>query len=105
MNKDFLNTITKLLGELGLSAGIFNLADDDTTTLQSQEFILVRNNKVGDYFLLAEIQISELNLVNRDLQISLMSYLNHLITDVGVTDLQPLDGVPFLALDSNQGEI
>ncbi|EIE5866332.1 TPA: ABC-three component system middle component 1 [Vibrio alginolyticus] len=101
MNKDFVNTITKLLGELGLSAGIFNLVDDDTITLQSQDFILVRNNKVGDYFLLAEIQISELNLVNRDLQISLMSYLNHLITDSGVSDLQPLDGVPFLALDSN----
>lgn len=101
MNKDFLNTITKLLGELGLSAGIFNLVDDDTTALQSQDFILVRNNKVGDYFLLAEIQISELHLVNRDLQISLMSYLNYLITDAGVNDLQPLDGVPFLALDSN----
>lgn len=101
MSKDFLSTITKLLGELGLSAGIFNLVDDDITTLQSQDFILVRNNEVGDYFLLAEIQRSELNLVNRDLQVSLMSYLNHLITDEGVNDLQPLNGVPFLTLDSN----
>ncbi|MCE2595749.1 hypothetical protein K6Y31_13130 [Motilimonas cestriensis] len=101
MNKDFLNTITKLLGELGLSAGIFNLVDDDTITLETQDFILVRNNKVGDYFLLAEIQISELNLVNRDLQISLMSYLNHLTTDAGVNDLRPLNGVPFLALDNS----
>lgn len=101
MNKDFLNTITKLLGELGLSAGFFNLVDEDTKTLQSQDFILVRNNKIGDYFLLAEIQISELNLVNRDLQISLMSYLEHLLTDTGINELRPLNGVPFLTLDNS----
>lgn len=101
MNNDFLNIITQLLRELGLSAALFSLADDDTSTLQSQDFILVRNNKVGDYFLLAEIQISELYSVNRDLQTSLMSYLNYLITDIGVNDLQPLSGVSSLEIDKN----
>ena len=101
MNNDFLNIITQLLRELGLSAALFSLADDDTSTPQSQDFILVRNNKVGDYFLLAETQISELHSVNRDLQTSLMSYLNYLITDIGINDLQPLSGVSSLEIDKN----
>jgi len=101
MNKDIFNIMTQLLHELELNAGMFSLAENDTSILQSQDFILVRNNKVGDYFLLAEIQISELHSVNRDLQTSLMSYLNYLITDTGISDLQPLSGIPSLKIDKN----
>lgn len=101
MNKDFFNIITQLLRELELNAGMFSIVDGDTTILQSREFILVRNNKVGDYFLLAEIKTSELDFVNRDLQTSLMSSLNSLLSNTDGHVLQPLSGVSTLKINNH----
>lgn len=101
MNEDFINIITQLLRELELNAGMFILAENSIATLESQNIILVRKDNIGDYFLLAEIQTSELHSVNRDLQTSLMSHLNSLLSDTGGDDLQPLIGVPKLKIDNH----
>ncbi|HHQ6560984.1 TPA: ABC-three component system middle component 1 [Citrobacter freundii] len=101
MNKDLFNIITQLLLELELNAGMFSLAENSITTLESKNLMLVRKASMGDYFLLAEIQASELHLVNRDLQTSLMSQLNSLLSDTGVVDLQFLNGVSKLKIDNH----
>ncbi|MGV3003387.1 ABC-three component system middle component 1 [Vibrio sp. E150_018] len=101
MNKDFLKIMSKLLQELELHAGMLSLDEDSITTLKSQNLILVRRGNVGDYFLIAEIQESELNSVNRDLQTSLMLRLNSLNSDTDINNLQPLSGVLNLNIDNN----
>lgn len=101
MNKDFLKIMSKLLQELELHAGMLSLDEDSITTLKSQNLILVRRGNVGDYFLIAEIQESELNSVNRDLQASLMLRLNSLNSDTDINNLQPLSGVLNLNIDNN----
>lgn len=101
MNKDLLKVVTQMLGELGLSAGIFSLVEEDVTSLKSQDFILARKNNTGDYFLFVDILPTELNSVNRDLQTSLLSYLNYLITDVGKGQLKQLNGVQLLEVDKH----
>ncbi|HDY7924196.1 TPA: hypothetical protein RQK49_004202 [Vibrio vulnificus] len=101
MNRSFLNIITQLLRELNLNAAMFSLANDSTTILKSKNVILVRRGSIGDYFLLTEIQTSELDSVNRDLQTSLMLQLKSLLSDTGAHDLQPLSGVPTLEIDNH----
>lgn len=101
MNESFINIITKLLRELELNAGMFSLAENSIISLESKNLILVRKANIGDYFLLAEIQSSELHSVNRDLQTSLMSHLNSLLSDTGSDGLQTLSGVPKLKIDNH----
>ncbi|EJD6540326.1 hypothetical protein M0K83_RS14465 [Providencia rettgeri] len=101
MNKDFLKIISKLLRELELNAGMLSLSEENMATLKSQNIILVRRDNIGDYFLVAEIQPSELHSVNRELQTSLMLQLNYLLSDTGGHDLQPLSGVATLKIDNH----
>lgn len=100
MSSDLLKIFSKLLRELELNAGMLSLAKDSIATLESQNIILARRGNVGDYFLLAEIQASELNFVNRDMQTGLMLKLNSLLSDSGENDLQPLSDVPVLKIDN-----
>ncbi|MDN2668890.1 hypothetical protein OW495_19385 [Vibrio sp. 14N.309.X.WAT.E.F5] len=100
MNSDLLKIFSKLLRELELNAGMLSLDKDSIATLESKNIILARRGNVGDYFLLAEIQASELNFVNRDMQTGLMLKLNSLLSDSGENDLQPLNDVPVLKIDN-----
>ena len=100
MNSDLLKIFSKLLRELELNAGMLSLDKDSIATLESQNIILARRGNVGDYFLLAEIQASELNFVNRDMQTGLMLKLNSLLSDSGENDLQPLSDVSVLKIDN-----
>ncbi|MEZ8468481.1 ABC-three component system middle component 1 [Vibrio splendidus] len=101
MNRDLIEFFSKLLRELELHAVMFSLAKDSMEGLESKNIILVRRGNVGDYFLLAEVQVSELHLVNRDMQTSLMSKLNSLLSDSSEGDLQPLSDVPVLKLNNH----
>lgn len=101
MNEDFIKITTQLLKELKLNAGMFFLAENSMPPLKSQNLILARKANIGDYFLLAQIQASEIDSVNRDLQTSLMSHLNSLLSDTRDDDLQPLNEVPKLKIDND----
>jgi len=101
MNRNLFEFFSKLLRELELHAVMFSLAKDSIGELKSKDFILVRRGNVGDYFLLTDVQASELHLVNRDMQTSLMSKLNSLLSDSSEGDLQPLSDVPVLKLNNH----
>lgn len=101
MNKDLLSIITKLLHELELNAGIFILNENSIATLESKNIILARKGNAGDYFLLVEIQPTELHTVNRDLQTSLMSHLTNMLCDTGCDDFYPLSNIPKLKIDNH----
>ena len=101
MNNDLFSIITGLLRELELNAGMFNLNENSIATLESKNIILARKGYAGDYFLLVEIQPTELHSVNRDLQTSLMSHLTSMLCDTGCDDFCPLGTIPKLKIDNH----
>lgn len=101
MNKDLFSIIMKLLRELELNAGIFILNENSIATLESKNIILARKGNTGDYFLLVEVQPTELHTVNRDLQTSLMSHLTNMLCDTGCDDFYPLGNIPELKIDNH----